>query len=41
LEQQVQAQPPSDRRANLGEVLFMQRRMLEAAAVAQTADGAV
>jgi hypothetical protein len=40
LEQQIQAQLPSERRASLGEVVFMQRRMLEAAAVPQPADGA-
>jgi hypothetical protein len=32
LEQQVRAAPSGERRANLGEVLFMQRRLLEASA---------
>jgi hypothetical protein len=41
LEQQVRAQPLDERRRDLGEVLFLQRRMLEASTVRQEAGGVV
>ena len=39
IEQQVRAQPLDERRRDLGEVLFLQRRMLEASAVRLEAGG--
>jgi hypothetical protein len=40
LEQQVHVQSPDERRANLGEVLFIQRRRPESSAAPRRADGA-